>query len=91
VIGDNVNARATAVKLYLIDLGERCLWTFLEAFGAALILAGTLDLDVVKTAALAGVAAVIALVKGLGAKLVGDRNSASTAPQIATHQAPSSA
>ena len=82
-------ARSTATRLYLIDLAERVLWTFLQAFAAALLLSDALNLDALKAAAFAGLAAVLALVKGLGAKAIGDRQSASTAPSVAIHQAPS--
>jgi len=83
-------ARVQARRLYLIDLAERIVWTFLEAFAGVLLLdlADVFELDLWKTAALAGLAAVLSLVKGLAAKAIGDRQSASTAPSVAIHQAP---
>lgn len=86
--------RRTLVRLYLTDLGERVGWTFLQALGSALILGGAFDvtgiqdMSVWKSALLAAVAAVLSLLKGIVAKAIGDRNSASTAPSVAVHEAP---
>jgi len=79
-----------ARRLYLIDLAERVLWTFVEAFVGVLLLsaADMFTLTVLKSALAAGVIAVLSLLKGLGAKAVGDRNSASTSSQVAIHTAP---
>lgn len=69
-------------KTYAIDLTERVVWTFLTALcGVALAAgpAGLLDASMWQTAAAAGFAAVGTLVKSLGARYIGNRNSASTA------------
>jgi len=63
------------MKAYL-DLLERCVMTFIQSF-AALLLAGTAGIDLsistVQAAAVAGIAAVLAIVKGFAAqRLVGD-------------------
>lgn len=74
---------------YARDLAERVLWTFAQAFVGALITGGVLDgvagvADITgwQAAGLAGVAAVISLIKGLLAKFVGRSDSASTAPGV---------
>ena len=78
-------------RRYWIDLVERVVWTFIEAFVAVVIASGIFEqnhFDLSKTdlmslaakAALAGIAAVLALVKGLGAKFIGARNTAATLP-----------
>lgn len=68
------------MKKYLVDLAERVAVTFLGAFGAALLSVGPMnlgDLSVWQSAALAGVASVVSLAKGLLAQFVGERTSAS--------------
>lgn len=77
-----------AAKRYGIDLAERVIWTFVQAFGSTLVLSnafeipGLANLTAWQTAGLAGGAAVLSLVKGLVAKFIGDGSSASTAPQV---------
>lgn len=63
-------------KKFLIDAGERVLFTFLEAALAALLLAGAFDLDTLKAAGLAGATAALTLVKVLIASRLGDPESA---------------
>lgn len=65
-------------KKYLLDLGERILFTFLAAFVSVLVAdgLGTVNLTLLKAAALAGLAAVATLVKGLVAKYVNNPDSA---------------
>ena len=84
------SVRRQATRLYLIDLAERVVMTFLEAFIGVLLLAGAdvLTLSALKAAVVAGIIAVLALLKGLLAKVIGDRWSASTAPSVAVHTAP---
>ena len=65
------------MKAYL-DLLERCAMTFIQAF-AARLLAGTAGIDLsvstMQVAAGAGIAAVLAIVKGFAAqRLVGDKS-----------------
>jgi hypothetical protein len=63
------------MKAYF-DLGERCVMTFIQSF-AALLLAGTAGIDLsvstAQAAAVSGLAAVLAILKGFAAqRLVGD-------------------
>lgn len=80
--------RTTAAGRYVKDLVERVLSTFVIAFIGALITGGVFDVqgmtDVAaySAAALAGVQAVLSLLKGLAAKLISDHNSASLAPGV---------
>ncbi len=65
------------MKAYL-DLLERCALTWVETF-AALLLAGTAGIDLsvstMQAAAVAGIAAVLAILKGFAAqRLVGDKS-----------------
>jgi len=78
-----------AAGRYARDLAERVIWTFLQSFAGALVTGGVLDgvsgvADITgwQAAGLAGVAAVISLIKGLAAKFVGRADSASTAPGV---------
>lgn len=70
---------------YARDLAERVLWTFLAAAGGVALAAGPADLlhaSVWQTAAAAGIAAAVSLLKGLAARYVGEPNSASSAPRV---------
>lgn len=65
---------------YVKDLLERVVMTFLQAFVGALVIAvpdGGISLSTAQAAALAGVAAVLSLVKGLLAKGVTEPDNAS--------------
>lgn len=62
---------------YGLDLAERVVSTFLQAFLGALVVSTPFDLSMWQNAAVAGVAAGFALVKGVVARLRGDGNSAS--------------
>jgi hypothetical protein len=79
---------ATQAATYIRDLVERVVFTFLQAFGAALVagnwfdVAHLRDLSIVQSAGLAGIAAVLAVIKGLIAKAVSNRESASLAPGV---------
>lgn len=64
------------------DLAERVLSTFLQSFIGALIVTQPLDLGMWRTAALAGVAAAVSLVKGLVARWRDVTNSASLAKGV---------
>lgn len=55
------------------DVAERAAWTFAQAFLGAFVVT---DLSTAKTAALAGLAAAIAVVKGFVASQVGEQNAA---------------
>jgi hypothetical protein len=70
---------------YAKDLGERVVWTFLVASGGVALAAGPADMfhaSFWQTVGTAGIAAVGSLVKGLVARVVGDKNSASTASGV---------
>ncbi|MEU9643589.1 hypothetical protein [Streptomyces sp. NPDC048188] len=84
----NLPAAETDVKTartYAVDLIERVLWTFLGAAGAVALAAGPADMLSVsfwEGTGTAGFAAVVTLVKGIAARLIGPKNSASTAPSV---------
>lgn len=72
-------------RTYAVDLAERVVWTFLGAFIAVATAAGPADMFTVsfwQAAGTAGVAAAVTLVKGVVARFVGAKNSASTAPGV---------
>lgn len=69
-------------KTYALDLAERVLVTFLQAFVGGIVITQPLDASVWHAAAAGGVAAVIALVKGIAARAVGTANSASLAKGV---------
>ncbi|WP_405554356.1 hypothetical protein [Streptomyces sp. NBC_01171] len=70
---------------YARDLTERVLWTFLGAAGAVALAGGPADMLHVsfwQGAGTAGFAAAVALVKGIAARAIGSKNSASTAAGV---------
>ena len=72
-------------RTYAVDLIERIIWTFLGAAGAVALAAGPADMLSVsfwEGVGTAGLAAVVTLAKGLFARLIGPKNSASTAPSV---------
>ncbi|GGV86678.1 hypothetical protein GCM10010294_67570 [Streptomyces griseoloalbus] len=72
-------------RTYAVDLIERIIWTFLGAAGAVALAAGPADMLSVsfwEGVGTAGLAAVVTLVKGIAARLIGPKNSASTAPSV---------
>lgn len=72
-------------RTYVVDLIERIIWTFLGAAGAVALAAGPADMLTVsfwQGTGTAGLAAVVALLKGLFARLRGASNSASTAKGV---------
>lgn len=80
--------RVGTATTYVRDLIERIASTFVQAFLAALVagnwfdVAHLRDLSIVQAAGLSAVAAVLSLVKGLIAKRISNRNSASVAPGV---------
>lgn len=84
----NLPAAETVVKTartYAVDLIERIIWTFLGAAGAVALAAGPADMlsaSLWESVGVAGLAAVFTLVKGIVARVVGQRNSASSAPSV---------
>jgi hypothetical protein len=72
-------------QTYSKDLAERVIWTFLVAAAGVALAAGPADMLNVsfwETVGTAGIAAVGSLLKGLFARVVGDKNSASTASGV---------
>lgn len=65
------------MSLYFRDLAERVLVTFVEGLLGGLVLTQLTDQNMWLSAAAGGVAAVLALAKGLIAKGVGEPDSAS--------------
>ncbi|MEV5659787.1 hypothetical protein [Streptomyces flaveolus] len=84
----NLPAADTVVKTartYAVDLLERVVWTFLGAAGAVALAGGPADMLSVsfwQGAGTAGLAAAVTLLKGIAARVVGAKNSASTAPSV---------
>lgn len=77
-----VNALGKTAATYAKDLTERVVWTFLGGTAAVIAASGPGDMlnaTFWQAAATGGIAAVVALLKGLAAHYMGDRNSASTA------------
>jgi hypothetical protein len=64
-------------KAYIRDLGERVAMTFVEGALGSLVITQYTDKQMWLAAVGGGVAAVAALLKGLGAKTVGDPKTAS--------------
>jgi hypothetical protein len=82
MVPDEMNVLVKTGKTYAKDLAERVIWTFLGGTMAVIVAAGPADMfhaSFWQAAAAGGFAAVVSLVKGLGAHYVGDSNSASTA------------
>lgn len=80
-----VNTVVKTAATYGKDLAERVVWTFLAASAAVAIAAGPADVlhaNFWQTVGTAGVAAVVSLVKGLAARLVGVKNSASSVADV---------
>jgi hypothetical protein len=71
---------------FFVDLAERVVATYLEAFLglviASAITDGVIDLSVVQSAAVAALPAGLAVVKGALARWRGDPDSASAAPSV---------
>lgn len=68
-------------RTYAQDLAERVIWTFLATVAGVALAAGPADMlhaSFWQAAGAAGLTAVMTLVKGLAARYVGNRNSAST-------------
>lgn len=75
-------------KQFVIDAVERVVVTFIEAVVGVLILSGTLDLSTGKKALTAGVIAALSAVKALGAKFIGNKDSASLVSAVAAPALP---
>lgn len=70
------------MSLYTKDLVERATMTFIEAFAGSLAITGFSDSSTWYAALGSGVAAVLALAKGLIAKGVGEPDSASLSKDV---------
>ena len=67
--------------MFIRDLLERVVWTFIQSFLGVLAVDQALldgDLGAVKVAAAAGAAAVASVIKGVAASRLGDKGTAST-------------
>lgn len=73
----NISALAKSARTYALDLAERTAATALEAALGAVVVSQPFNLSMWESAGLTGAAAGFALLKGIVAKLVGDKNSAS--------------
>ena len=64
-------------RKFLLDAGERIVWTFLQAAGAVVLVEQSFNLDVLKVALTAGA---LAVVKVIVASRVGESDSAHAGP-----------
>ncbi len=81
----DVNAVVKTAKTYGRDLAERVIWSFLGGTAAVVAASGPADMfhaSFWQAAGTGGLAAVVSLVKGLGARWISVRNSASTASGV---------
>ncbi|MGW2210108.1 hypothetical protein [Streptomyces sp. NPDC001781] len=81
----NADTVVKTASTYARDLTERVIWTFLGAAGAVALAGGPADMLHVsfwEGAGTAGLAAAVSLVKGVAARMIGARNSASTAAGV---------
>jgi hypothetical protein len=81
----NVQTVVKTAQTYAIDLAERVIWTFLTAAGGVALAAGPASMfsaSFWQTVGVAGIAATGSLVKGVLARVVGNKNSASTASGV---------
>lgn len=81
----NVTTVIKTAKVYARDLAERVIWSFLGGTVAVVVAAGPADMfnaSFWQAAGTGGVAAVVSLVKGLAARGIGAKNSASTASGV---------
>lgn len=72
-------------KTYARDLAERTTWTFLMASGSIAMAAGPADMfhaSFWQSVGVGGIAAAGSFLKGVAARAIGQKNSASTAPGV---------
>lgn len=67
-------------KKLAIDILERTVWTYIQAFLGMLLAQSVLDVSTLKLAAVAAIPAALAVVKGFAASRVGDPSAASLPP-----------
>lgn len=68
------------VQAFVLDLLERALFTFVETFAAAMLVPN-LSMSAFKSAGLAGMASVFALLKGSAAAFLGEKGTAAVLPE----------
>ncbi|MDX3230650.1 hypothetical protein [Streptomyces sp. ME19-01-6] len=81
----NLTTLGKTAQTYAKDLAERVVWTFLTASAGVAVAAGPADMFRVsfwQGVGTAGIAAAGSLLKGVVARVIGDKNSASTAPGV---------
>lgn len=81
MVPEEANVLIKTAGTYAQDLAERVIWTFLATVAGVSLAAGPADMlhaSFWQAAGTAGVVAVVTLLKGLAARFVGSRNSAST-------------
>lgn len=81
----DVTTISKTAQTYARDLAERVVWTFLVAAGGVALAAGPgnmLNISFWETVGTAGIAAVGSLIKGVLARVIGNKNSASTAKGV---------
>jgi hypothetical protein len=81
----NPNAVWRTARTYAVDLIERVLATFIVSAAGVAVAAGPADMfhaTFWETVGAAGIAAAASLVKGVLARALGDKNSASAAPGV---------
>ena len=81
----DVTTVVKTAKTYGRDLGERVIWSFLGGTAAVTAAAGPGDMfhaSFWQAVGVGGLAAVVSLLKGLAARWIGLRNSASTASGV---------
>lgn len=64
----------------LLDILERTLWTYVQAFLGMLLASSVLDVSTLKLAAVAALPAALAVVKGFAASRIGDPETAAIPP-----------
>jgi uncharacterized membrane protein len=69
-----------ATKTFLLDLAERTVATYLEAFLGLLLAGQVTDLSAAKAAAIAAIPAGLAVIKGALAGAIGPKSGASALP-----------
>ena len=88
-LSDLTPSKTTA---YLLDVGERVFWTFLQAFlgllvvGGAFDVANVADISIYQSAAVGGAAAVLSLLKGTVAGFLGNSDTAALLPKSLDHK-----
>lgn len=85
MVPEETSVLVKTARTYAQDLFERVVWTFLVAVGGFAVTVGPvgwLHASTWQAAGTAGVAAVLTLMKGLAARYIGNRNSASTARSV---------